>query len=75
MKCVICKHGRTKKGKTTFVFEREATTLVYRGVPAEVCQVCGEKYISESTTKKLLKGTRVFVRRGIEIDIRHYKAA
>lgn len=44
MKCVICKRGETRQGKTTVTLERDGTTLVVKGVPASVCANCGEEH-------------------------------
>jgi len=55
MKCIICKHGETKPGKTSVTLERDNMTLVFKGVPADVCQNCGEEYIDEKTTDLILK--------------------
>ena len=32
MKCVVCKKGETKPGKTTLTLERDGTTLVFKSV-------------------------------------------
>lgn len=55
MKCAICKHGETRPGKATLTLERNETTLVIKGVPAEVCANCGEEYVSEEITVRLLE--------------------
>jgi YgiT-type zinc finger domain-containing protein len=39
MKCPICKGGETRPGRTAVTLERETTTLVFKAVPAEVCQL------------------------------------
>ncbi|SFV74762.1 hypothetical protein MNB_SM-3-1478 [hydrothermal vent metagenome] len=72
MKCMICKHGETKKGTTTVTLEKGSSTIVFKEVPAHVCDNCGEKYIDESTTKELLKKARDIVQSGVEVDIRKY---
>ena len=41
-------------GTTTMTLERNETTVVFKHVPAEVCEVCGEAYIDAATTKRLL---------------------
>jgi YgiT-type zinc finger domain-containing protein len=43
MKCAICRNGITEEGYTTVVLEREQTTLVFKRVPAEICNNCGEE--------------------------------
>ena len=75
MKCVICKKGETKRGKTTITLEREGATLIVKGVPAQICANCGEEYIDEGITKRLLKKAEKAVKDGVQIDIRGYMAA
>ncbi len=55
MECVFCKVGETKPGTTTLLLERDNTTLVIKRVPADVCQNCGEAYVDEETTERLLQ--------------------
>ena len=38
MKCAICRHGITAEGDTTVVLERGQTTVVFKKVPAQICQ-------------------------------------
>ena len=54
MKCAICQSGVTVEGYTTIVLEKDHTTLVFKKVPAEICENCGEEYISEEVNKALL---------------------
>ena len=75
MKCVVCKHGETQPGKATVTFERDGTTLVIKGVPASICQNCGEEYVDESITTSLLKNAEDAVRAGVQVNIREYVAA
>lgn len=75
MKCVICKNGTTRSGKATVTLERNGTTLVIKGVPANVCGNCGEEYVDEGTTAKLLKAAEEAARSGVQVDVREYAAA
>ena len=75
MKCVICKYGETRPGKATVTLERDGATLVIKGVPAEVCSNCGEEYVSEDTTARLLKSAEEAVKAGVKVDVREYVAA
>lgn len=75
MRCVICKNGETRSGKATVTLEREGTTLVTKGVPAEVCDNCGEEYVDEATTARLLKTAEQAAEAGVQVDIRQYVAA
>ena len=72
---MICKHGETKQGTTTVTLEKGSSTIVFKEVPAQICDNCGEKYIDESTTKELLSKARNIVKNGVEIDIRKYGIA
>lgn len=75
MKCVICKNGETAPGTTSILLEQGATTLVFKNVPAEVCQNCGEGYMDEETTDHLLQMAEDAIRLGVQVDIRQYIAA
>lgn len=75
MKCVICKHGETRAGKATVMLERNGMTLVVKSVPARVCENCGEEYVDEDITVKLLRQAEEAARSGVQIDIREYVAA
>ncbi len=75
MKCMICKHGETREGTTTVTLEKGNSTIVFKEVPAQICDNCGEKYIDESTTKELLKKARDIIKNGVEVDIRKYEIA
>ena len=75
MKCVICKHGETRPGRATVTLTREATTLVVKGVPAAICANCGEEYVDEETTARLIKTMDEAARAGVEVDVREYVAA
>ena len=72
---MICKHGETKEGTTTVTLEKGGSTIVFKEVPAQICDNCGEKYIDESTTKELLNKAREIVKNGVEVDIRKYEIA
>jgi YgiT-type zinc finger domain-containing protein len=75
MKCVICKHGETHLGTTTITLERGSTTLVFKGVPAQICNNCGEAYLDEETSKQLLATAEDAVNGGVQVEIREFSAA
>lgn len=74
MKCVICKQAETRPGKATVTLEREGVTLVVRGVPARVCPNCGEEYVDEKTTARLLRTAEEAARAGVQVDVREFVA-
>ena len=53
-KCYFCK-GRLHKEQVTVDYRWGSTLVVIRGVPAGVCQQCGEKYIDSSVYKGMEK--------------------
>ena len=75
MKCVICKQGETRPGYTTVTLQRGEHTLVFKNVPAQVCENCGEYYLSDETTAALYRQAEDSIRRGAEVEIRQFVAA
>ena len=75
MKCTICKHGETNDGLTTITLERASSTIVFKDVPAQICDNCGEKYVDGKITKDLLKKANELVKNGTEVDIRKFQIA
>ena len=75
MKCVICKHGERRPGTATLTLTRPGTTLVIKSVPASVCANCGEDYVDEPMTTRLIKTMDEAAHAGVEVDVREYVAA
>ena len=65
MKCVVCKLGETRPGFTTVTLERNGAALVVRKVPAQVCDNCGEDYVSAEVTRSLLQSVNESLRPGV----------
>jgi YgiT-type zinc finger domain-containing protein len=55
MKCIVCNNGDTEPGTTTVTFHRDGQTVVVNEVPADVCENCGEAYVVEEVTEKVLE--------------------
>jgi len=75
MKCIVCKEGETKSGKATVTLEKDGATLVFKGVPAQVCANCGEEYLDQEITARLLQSAEEAARSGVQVEIRQYTAA
>jgi len=75
MKCVICRNGETGPGATTVTLEREELVLVIKGVPARICANCGEEFLDESASSRLLEIGEEAAHSGIKMDVRDYAAA
>ncbi|HLN19287.1 MAG TPA: type II toxin-antitoxin system MqsA family antitoxin [Patescibacteria group bacterium] len=74
MKCAICKHGNTVDGRISVVLEKEQTTLVFKEVPAQVCDNCGEEYLSSEINNELLKLANDAIKRGVSLELLKYAA-
>jgi len=75
MECMICKVGDTQPGTVTVTLERGSTTLVFKHVPAQVCENCGEAYVNDTTTEQLLAAAEAAVKAGVQVEIREFAAA
>lgn len=76
MKCGVCiKYGETEVGTTTMTLEREAAMVVFKHVPAEICQTRGEAYLEVETTRHLLHIVEEAAGVGVQVDVRSYAAA
>jgi YgiT-type zinc finger domain-containing protein len=75
MTCAICKHGETQPGETTLTLTRDALMLVVKRVPARVCDNCGETYVDEATTARLLQAAQEAAEAGVQVEVREYVAA
>lgn len=74
MKCAICKTGMTAAGLVTVTLERGESTIVFKGVPAQVCENCGEQYVDERVTSDLLQQAQAAVGSGVQVEVRSFAA-
>ena len=75
MKCLMCKNENTTDGTTTVTFERDGMTLVIKNVPAQVCRNCGEAYVDEEITSRLLETAEQAACEGVQVEVRNFQAA
>jgi YgiT-type zinc finger domain-containing protein len=75
MRCVLCKCGETAAGVATVTLERAGATVVIKGVPAQVCQECGEEYVEEGVAGDLLALAEAAAAGGVQVEVREYRAA
>ena len=74
MTCAICKHGKTAAGVVTVSLQRGETTIILKGVPADVCGNCGEYYLSEDVTRRVMERAEAAVTSGAEVEILRFAA-
>jgi len=75
MTCVVCRHGNTRPGTTRMAVEQGPTVLVVRGVPAQVCDNCGEAYLSADAVDRLQEMLVGAARGGVQLEVREYAPA
>jgi len=74
MKCQLCKNGTTEKGSVTVTLERGSTVVLIKNVPADICENCGEYYLDEETTYKILTKAEIAAQNNAEVEILQYAA-
>jgi YgiT-type zinc finger domain-containing protein len=74
MNCHICKQGQTSDGKATVTLVRGETAVIVKGVPAEICDNCGEYYLSEVVAQHVYDLAEAAARRRAEVEILRYAA-
>ena len=74
MNCVVCKHGDTRPGLVTVTLQRGETTVILKQVPADVCQNCGEYYLTDTVAGKVMSKAEAAVKSGAEVEILRFAA-
>lgn len=74
MKCVICKLGETHVGKTTVTLHRRQSSIIIKDVPAQICENCGEYYLTDEVSDQVLKLAEEAVNHNTEIEVLRYAA-
>jgi YgiT-type zinc finger domain-containing protein len=70
--CPMCPPGILEEGTTTVTMERNGATIVFKDVPATVCNTCGEAYLDEDISGRLYQQAEEAVEAGVEVDVRRY---
>lgn len=74
MKCVICKMGVTTPGTTRVTLQRGGTIVVIKDVLAEICDNCGEYYLSEEISERVPDLAETAVKNNAELEILRFAA-
>jgi YgiT-type zinc finger domain-containing protein len=69
MKCSICKTGQTHPGNATITLQKGEAVVVLRGVPAEVCEDCGEYYLDAEVTRRVYSTAEESLKQSVEVEI------
>lgn len=74
VKCPICKHGHQVDQKITVTLDRGPASVVFKNVPARVCENCGEQFVDEKTTASVLEQAESAAKSGVEVAVRSFVA-
>ncbi len=74
MWCSLCRHGETSSGVVTVTLQRGPATIIIKSVPAQVCENCGEYYLDEETSRRVIEMAETTVRKNAELEILSYAA-
>jgi YgiT-type zinc finger domain-containing protein len=74
MKCAMCKNGDLVEGTTTVMLEQDGTIIVFKNVPALVCDQCDESYTDQDVTRRLLQVVQEEAQSGPKEEFVQYAA-
>lgn len=74
MNCVICKTGELSPGTATVTLQRGDTTVVIKDVPADICDNCGEYYLCDEMTDRVMALAESAVEKGAEVEVLRWAA-
>ena len=74
MNCTICHHGTLQDGSATVVLERGEAILIFKEVPARICDTCGEEFVSAKVNESLLRRAEEALSRGTTLEMLRFAA-
>ena len=74
MKCVICKFGETRTGQTAVTLHRGQSTIIIKDVPAQICENCGEYYLTDEISEQLMALAENAIKHNAEIEVLRFAA-
>ncbi len=76
MNCPICRNGEMRPGRVTVAFDLPGGgAVVFQGVPARICENCGERWFDEATTAQLLRRAKQATPKATSVEVLQYTAA
>ena len=74
MKCTVCKFGETNNGLTMVTLHRGESVIIIKDVPAQICENCGEYYLSDDVSGQVMALAEEAVKRNAEIEVLRFAA-
>lgn len=71
MSCFKCR-GTLVERKVNYVVDLDSTIIIVKGVPASVCEACGEKYYDDETAKNIENIINSLKQLSVEVSIVNY---
>jgi len=73
----MCSAGTLQKasagGTTTLTVEHGEATIVFKDVPADVCDTCGEAYLDEDVSAAVYEKAEAAVESGVQFAMRRWR--
>ena len=73
--CPMCPAGTLREGTTTLTMERGEATIVFKDVPADVCDTCGEAYLDEDVSAAVYEEAEAAVEAGVQFAMRRWRTS
>jgi YgiT-type zinc finger domain-containing protein len=73
--CLICRQAELVDGLASVTFERGEMRLVVKRVPARLCPSCGEAYVDENITVRLLQDAEEMSEAGMMEDVIEFRTS
>ena len=67
--CPTCKNGTLKPGTTTVTLERAGALIIFKEVPADVCDNCGAYFLSSEISNELYTKASAAIKNGAQVEI------
>ncbi len=72
MMCSFCNKGNTNPGLVTVHLPLKSGDLLAKKVPAEICDFCGEYYLSDDVTEALFEAKKQAEERNAQLEVLEY---
>ena len=73
MLCVLCK-GEVKSGRVNFPVDEEGNFILIKGVPAQICEQCGEFFLEDDVAEAIEEIVKNAKRSNVEVEILKFAA-